>query len=302
MNLSIKIAGTIFTISFTGETERVVPLFHRFFMDFLHPGDKGDAGIRICIPGKAVNGLMEALGLQDRVMEQRVSIRDVSPWLKRIPEPEEDFLDDETIASFCLGGLLLFQPDRLAGRIYLLKEGPECFMPLLRLFWIYFAQVLGESKGCFVHSTALVKDKKGYLFLGESGAGKSTLARAAGESIVLSDDSPVFSKQNGDYRVFPSPYHQIDPMKGLGKEAAGMSAGVEAIYFLSRSRRIFREKVSRREAVSMILKRHILFFPYLSRRAKTDLFDLILGACEHIPVHHLHFCPDQDLWGTVIDG
>ena len=81
-----------------------------------------------------------------------------------------------------------------------------------------------------------------------------------------------------------------------------MSARVEGIYFLSKDRRVYREEVSRKEAVSMIIKRHILFFSYLSRRARVDLFDLVLGACEKIPLYNLHFCPDQDIWGTVIES
>ena len=52
----------------------------------------------------------------------------------------------------------------------------------------------------------------------------------------------------------------------------------------------------------MIVKRYLLFFPYLSEGAKISLFDLILGACNIIPVHYLHFSLDHDIWEVVLDS
>ena len=303
MNLTMSIADTTITITFLGQTKKALPLCHQFFRDFLHPGQTKDAEIKLSILKNVNNNSPIAEKVRGPVLEQRLPTRDVVAWLSKFPEYEQDFpVNETTVSSFCLDGLLLFDPDTAAGRVYLLKQGPERFRPLYRLFWMYFAQVLGEREGCFVHSAALVKDKKGYLFLGDSGAGKSSLAGICDGSIVLSDDSPILCKRNGDYLVFPSPYHQIDPVNGLNKEVIGLSARVESLYFLTKDDQLYLDRVSRKIAISMILNRYILFFPYLSGRAKSTLFDLIRDLCDELPLHNLHFCLDKDVWGLIGDS
>ncbi len=302
MDLAIHIAGIAVKMTFLGQAKRAIPLCREYFRGFLRPAEIADAELRVSIlknsnrfsPGGGKGG--------DSNFEQQLISREVFAWLSRSSGYQNDFPENEaTITSSCLDGLLLFDPDTAAGRIYLLNEGPECFRPLHRLLWMYLAQVLGERKACFIHSAALVKDGKGYLFLGDSGSGKSSLSRISDGAVVLSDDSPVLSKENGDYQVFSSPYHQMDPSMGLNEEAIEGSARVEGLYFLIKDERLYLEGISRKEAVSMILKRFILFFPYLSGRAKSTLFDLVLELCHRLPIHRLHFCLNQDVWGLIED-
>jgi hypothetical protein len=302
MKLSIHIADITVEMTFLAQAKRAIPLCREYFRGFLCLAEIADAEIKVSIL-KNTNGFLPKGGrARDSSFEQQLISREVFAWLSRSPDSEEDFPENEaTIASSCLDGLLLFDPDTAAGRIYLLNEGSECFRPLHRLLWMYLAQVLGEKKACFIHSAALVKDGKGYLFLGDSGAGKSSLSNISDEAVVLSDDSPILGKRNGDYHVFSSPYHQIDLSKGLNKEAIGQSARVEGLYFLCKDERLHLDRVSRKEAVSMILKRYILFFPYLSGRAKSILFDLILELCHRLSIHNLHFRLDQDVWGLIED-
>jgi hypothetical protein len=261
-----------------------------------------DADVKVSVL-KNTNGFSPISGKGGgSIFEQQLISQEVFEWLSRFRDFQEDISENAaTIASSCLDGLLLFDPDTAAGHIYLLNDGPECFRPLHRLLWMYLAQVLGEKKACFIHGAALVKDGKGFLFLGDSGAGKSSLARVTEGAIVYSDDSPILSRRNGDYQVYSSPYHQMDPLKGLNKEAIGRSARLGGLYFLYKDKRLYLDSVSRKEAVSMILKRYILFFPYLSSRAKSALFDLVLELCHRLTIHNLHFCLDQDVWGLIED-
>lgn len=300
MNLTIAIADTSVKITFPGQAERAVPLCRDYFRGFLRPGEIADAEIEISILKNANDHPPIQRESGNVHFEKRLNSRDVFSWLSQFPEYERDFPEHETtIASSCLDSLLLFDPHTAAGRIYLLKWGPECFRPLHRLLWMYLAQVLGEKRSCFIHCAALVQDGKGYLFLGDSGAGKSSLAKVSDQAIVLSDDSPVLSKQNGDYVVFSSPFHQMNPLMGWNKEVIGLSAIVEGLYFLAKDDRLYLHGISRKKAVSMILKRYILFFPYISARAKSALFDLILKLCHRFPIYNLHFCLEQDVWGLI---
>ena len=300
MEQAIHIADIAVKMTFLDQAKRAIPLCREYFRGFLRPPEIVDAEIRVSILKNTNGSFLTSEKGGDSHFEQRLISRDVFAWLSRSPDYQEDFPENETtIASSCLDGLLLFDPDTAAGRIYLLNEGPECFRPLHRLLWMYFAQVLGEKKACFMHGAALVKDKKGFLFLGDSGAGKSTLARVTEGAIVFSDDSPILSRRNRDYQVYSSPYHQMDPSKGLNKEAIGRSARVESLYFLFKDERLYLDEVSREEAVSRIIKRYILFFQYLSGRAKSALFDLVLGLCHRLSIHNLHFCLDQDVWDLI---
>ena len=300
MKLAIHIADITIKITFLGLAKRAVPLCHEYFRGFLRPAEIVDAEIKVSTL-KNANGFSPTDGKTgDSGFEQQLISREVFAWLSGFPDYEEDFPENETtIASSCLDGLLLFDPNTAAGRSYLLNEGPECFRPLHRLLWMYLAQVLGERKACFIHSAALVKGRKGYLFLGDSGAGKSSLSKVVDGAVVLSDDSPILTRRNGDYQIFSSPYHQMDLSKGLNREAIGRSARVEGLYFLFKDDRLYLDEISREEAVSRIIKRYILFFPYLSGRAKSALFDLIMELCHRLTIHNLHFSLDQDVWGLI---
>ena len=62
-----------------------------------------------------------------------------------------------------------------------------------------------------MHSSAVVKDGKGYLFLGKSGTGKSTHSQLWIKNIdgceLLNDDNPVLRvEENNEIRVYGSPW------------------------------------------------------------------------------------------------
>jgi hypothetical protein len=299
MKLTVGMADTIITINLLGQAKKAVHLCREYFKGFLCPGQERDAEIKVSIIKNLNNNSPVEKRGRMRVFEQRLSTKDVMVWLNKLPGHIDDFpITETTISSSCLDGLLLFNPENSDGCI-LLKDGQGSFRPIYRLFWMYLAQVLGERKGCFIHSAALVRDEKGYIFLGESGAGKSSLARMCVGSTLFSDDSPVLCRRNGEYLVFPSPYHQVDPSQGLDKDVIGLSARVEGFYFLSKDNRTYLESISKKEAVSVIINRHILFFQYLSARARSHLFDLFFDACDRIPSYNLHFCLDKDIWGAI---
>lgn len=296
MKITLNLAGTNITITFLGQAKKAIPLCNHFFGDFLHPEQRRQAEITVSILKKPNNRFPIRSTARNPIFEQLLSARDAAAWLRKAFEYNDDFpIIEKTICSFCMDGLLLFNPDTAAGHIYLLKQGPGCFQPLYRMFWMYFAQVLGEEGGCFVHGAALVKNEEGYLFIGDSGAGKSTLAGVCTECTVLSDDSPIFRKRNGVYHVFSSPYHQLGTLKGLNKDFISMKYRVKGLYFLIKDDRLFLERVSKKEAFAMILKRYIHFFPYLSAKAKLAIFDLFFEACNKLATYYLHFCRGQDV-------
>lgn len=303
MELTVNLAGTKIGIIFAGRSNNAIPLCNHYFRNFIHPNRGASAAVKISVLEKANGRLPVQETNGEPIFEQLLSTPDVVQWLREVPQYRKDFLIDETtICSFCMDGLLLFSPETATGHIYLLEQGPRVFRPLHRLLWIYFAQVLGEKRACFVHAAALTKKAGGHLFFGDSGAGKSTLAGACEHDTVISDDSPVFRKRDGKYHVFPSPYHQMGRLKILNKETPDICAEVKGLYFLVKDDNLSLNKISKKKAVSMIINRYILFFPYLSPRAKRLLFDLFLEACHNLHTNYLHYLPGRDVWSVIADG
>jgi hypothetical protein len=303
MKSALNIAEIKVVINFSDQTEKAVLLCRRFFKGFIQSDQKVDAEAELTVFKKPVNGRYIGKIAGRGVFEKLIPVQNVAEWLKDIPGYNIDFpMNEKTICSFCVNGLLLFDPETSGGCIYLLEEGDDCFRPLYRLIWMYLSQVLGEKGGCFVHAAALVKHGEGRLFMGGSGSGKSSLARKLGQRYhVFSDDGPILFSRNGECRLYPSPYHQMDHLTGLDKEVLTMSAGLKALYFLVKDKQVFLDKVSGKEAFSMILLQYIHFFPYLSAGAKVALFDLFFDACYKIPAYYFHFRLDRDL-SEIIDS
>jgi hypothetical protein len=302
MKLTVKLASTAIEIDFFGNAEKAMPLCEKYFECFIHPGQERDSRVEIRVVKRPKNSLSPWEKVERPIFEQLLPTQDVVTWLREYPEYIEDFpFNEKTICSYCLGGLLLFNPDTAGGRIYLLKQGPSCFRPLYRLLWMYFAQVLGEKGGCFVHAAAIVRDGESHLFMGDSGSGKSNLAKHCTGCTVLSDDGPILARQNGECLVFPSPYHQTGPGEGLDRDVIQMSGTLKGIYFLIKDNQLLLEHVSREEALLLILKRYIHFFPYLSKHAKRVLFDLFFEVCYNIPSYNFYFKKDQDVLSVIND-
>lgn len=66
-----------------------------------------------------------------------------------------------------------------------------------------------------MHSSVVVNDGKGYMFLGKSGTGKSTHSRQWLEhipgSVLLNDDNPIIRVEDGVARVYGSPWSGKTP-------------------------------------------------------------------------------------------
>lgn len=290
MKMTVSLAGTNITLKFTDQIKTIRFFCDYFFRGFIRTDLKRTVAVRLSALPETGQGLPTGALIRNHPLERLLPPGDVKKWLARSPGYKENFsINETTICSLSREGLLLYNPETSDGHIYFFKPAQDSLYSLHRLLWIYFAQVLGEKGGCFLHAAALVKGKKGAIFLGDSGAGKSTIAGLCPEWVVFSDDGPIFFKQDGKYTVYPSPYQQIDLLRGLNKETIQMKARVMCLYFLVKDRRVFLEAISKKAAFSMILNRHIHFFPFLSAQAKTTLFDLFFRVCDIIPLYNLHF-------------
>jgi hypothetical protein len=75
-------------------------------------------------------------------------------------------------------------------------------------FRLLVAYRLNEIGGALLHSAAVVRDSRAYLFLGRSGAGKSTISKINQDAglDVLSDDMNALVVENGRTLVEKLPF------------------------------------------------------------------------------------------------
>jgi len=300
VRITLNLAGTHITVAFQGKTKAVAHVYDYFFEGFITKEEQTDAYLKVSfLPDSIRRGPFNKRN-QDPTSHapvlSPVSNPEVLQWLKEIGEvsPHLPF-SKTTLCTLFLNGLLVYSPETASGQIYILRDGLADFRSLYFLFWLYFAEVLGEMGNCFLHAAALVKDEMGYLFLGDSGAGKSTISRLCSDYQIFSDDGPIIGSWNGGYRVFPSPFHQQDSLNGLKDAAITSGVPIVSFCFLVKDEEIFFEKIPKKKAFSMILTRHIHFFHRLSAQTKLKLFDLFSGACDNILLHYFHFSKGKNV-------
>ena len=109
-----------------------------------------------------------------------------------------------------------------------IKPSDSISLAVLRFgIWVMFGTVILKHGAVAIHSSVIVAEGRGVLFLGESGTGKSTHTRLWRESIegakLLNDDSPIVRIVDGEVRVYGSPWsgktpcykNEVYPMAGL---------------------------------------------------------------------------------------
>jgi len=300
MKIALNLAGTTIGITFPQEANKVLSVYEFLYADFIASSKRTHASVEINLTPQPMDELPFAVAESDEQVEQVVPNALAARWLGKGELKAEPYpIDTCTISTGLLNGLLLYFPRTLNGRIYLSTRVENPLLPLYQLLWIFFAQVLGERGKCFLHAAALARYAKGFIFIGDSGAGKSTLSRECAGCHVLSDEAPIVEHRGASYRVYPSPFHQMDPVEFAGKHGSLSGAVIQGFYFLFQNEKSFVEAVPKKIALSKIMSRHIHFFHCLSPEARTRLFDFFFEACDRLPVHDLHLCKGEDIWGVL---
>jgi len=299
-SLTIRIGGRIVSIYFKDGSDSIIPFCRSIFRQFIVEGETGEGKLEVCLLPKAGKDLFGVPEDQAEPVEFSFTSEQMTEWIDKNGKPSDGIhINNESIGIQSLSGLLVFTPENTCGKVYLPGKDRHPYRSLYRLIWIYFAQVLGEAGGCFLHAASMAKEGKGFVFIGGSGAGKSTLARLTNHGEVLSDEAPIVSEHGKEPRVFASPYHQMDMEYVFGKSLVMSGVPIESFCFLVRDEDTYIEAVSRRDAVAMLMARSIIFFSYVSSGARAKIFDLFHRTCHKLPINCLHYAMKTDVWEVL---
>lgn len=198
--------------------------------------------------------------------------------LKLAPEKEQPFW------LWTKGSM---QPD--GGRVYL--YGNHSLSLLRFALWVGYGILTAREDTVAVHSSCIVYQEKAVLFLGESGTGKSTHTRLWRENIrgceLLNDDSPVVRCEQGQIRVYGSPWSGKTPCY---KAASYPLAGCVRLSQAPRN------SIRRLDTLQAYAALHPSFPPEFAY--DECLYDgvsaLLSTMLRSIPVYHLECLPNRE--------
>lgn len=197
--------------------------------------------------------------------------------LKLAPEKEQP------LWLWTKGGM---QPD--GGKVYLYGNYS---LSLLRFaLWVGYGILTAQEDTVAVHSSCIVYQEKAILFLGESGTGKSTHTRLWRENIprceLLNDDSPVVRCEQGQIRVYGSPWSGKTPCY---KAASYPLAGCVRLSQAPRN------SIRRLDTLQACAALHPSFPPEFAYdpRLYDGVSALLSTMLRFVPVYHLECLPDK---------
>ena len=153
----------------------------------------------------------------------------------------------------------------------------------------FYTQLINYG-GFYLHSSAVVKDGKAYLFSGDPGAGKSTHAQLwvntfGGDTRIINDDKPALRCVDGIWYAYGTPW--------CGKDGINLNdkAPVAGICFMKKSDRNSIRRLSSKEAMIRILGQTL----YLLEEERSGLFAAHLDSfLRSVPVFELENRPEPE--------
>jgi len=156
---------------------------------------------------------------------------------------------------------------------------------------ILLARVLADREGCYLHSSGVILDGNGLLFVGHSDAGKSTISTMLqGKAEILCDDRMIVRKNENGFRIHGTWSHGDVP------DVSPSSAPLKAILFLEQAPKNRIIPVDdRKEIIRKLLA--CLIKPFETKDWWDKTLRLVEKMSREVPCYVLKF----DKSGEVVD-
>ena len=181
------------------------------------------------------------------------------------------------------------------GDLYLdLSEVKNKVYPLGQLEIRLFSVWLATFGDIILHASGIMKEGKGYCFLGEAGAGKSTLARVFKKDpgvTILGEDTIILRYLDGKFWIFGTPWH-LDP-----DFCSPASAPLEKMFFLDRSRPSGFYLASPSDGISQILRTAVI--PYYHKNWLSKIIENLVLLSGLVPFYNFSFLLGTNPWNQI---
>lgn len=199
----------------------------------------------------------------------------------KMGEKVEIWLEEEKLMMGEIDG------DRQRGTYY--DVSPKNFLTLFSLFFRAFVQVcLLKFDGLLVHGCGIVKEGKGYLFMGPSETGKTTIAGNCGPKEVLSDEAVCVYRREGRWRIHSTFWRCWN----MG------SAELSRIFVLHRDeKRPAAWRVRGAEAMAWLSQNPFTTPDSFGHSGK--LLELLSGLANDVPCIRMRIDPENAVWSDI---
>jgi radical SAM protein with 4Fe4S-binding SPASM domain len=197
---------------------------------------------------------------------------------------------DPDVGARDIHRVAVFNNDYSRACIYNDSERETAFLegglPSLTFFptdQILLARVLADREGCYLHSSGVVFQGAGFLFVGHSEAGKSTIVRMLKDQAqVLCDDRMIVRKWPDGYTIYGTWSHGDVP------DVSRTSAPLKAILFLDKAAenqliRLRNNGEITRKLLACLIK------PLTTDKWWEKMLTLVEGLARDVPCYTLKF-------------
>ena len=165
------------------------------------------------------------------------------------------------------------------------------------LYQVYFS-MLGNSAltAPLIHSSGVIRDGKGFLFLGPSEAGKSTVASLSSQYSVINDEITIADFTGAVPMLVSTPFNGLFRTKAVG------SAPLAGIFVLEKSPDDRIEPLSQSAAIRPVADQIIPLVPLgkpMTAEAYFTQLDVAAALHSRVPVYKLMFTKSPRFWGTI---
>jgi len=194
----------------------------------------------------------------------------------------------------------IFNHDHTRGHIYhrseeVFRKGDLNSVSLLPTDQILLARVLADHHACYMHAAGMIRDGKGYLFVGHSGAGKSTTVKMLRDEFdLLCDDRMIIRRWPDGYRIHGTWSH------GEIAETSPAGAPLRAILLLEQE--ISNQLVPVTDPREIVQK--LPFFiikPFITVDWWHKTLDLVGQIAKEVPVYRMQFDKSGSIKDVLIE-
>jgi len=165
-------------------------------------------------------------------------------------------------------------------------------------FYQLYYTALGEAykESPLIHSSGVIKDNKGYLFLGPSEAGKSTVAELSSNYTVINDEITIVDISG------ETPMLRSTPFNGLFRDKSSGSAPLFGIFVLEKSNNDSIQLLKQSSAVRPVADQIIPPVAILEEM-KSDVYfkqlDIVNVINKKVPIYKLYFTKSNRFWNEM---